>query len=156
MGDGPPPWTSAGTAEAVFRQQGQAAFASSRLRYLTSLNVASEPLVERLCGVICTLGPASAKPEVLDEMLAAGMSVARLNFSHGSYDYHGETVRLVREAVERYRYVVGTEWSVAIALDTRGPEIRTGLLQGGSTAELSLVEGQTIKLTTDINVSTGP
>lgn len=129
--------------------QSKACFADSNIDHLINLSVASKCNAVRLTSIICTLGPASAKPDVLDQMLIAGMNIARLNFSHGSYEYHAGTVKLVREAVSRFSKRNGYRLPVAIALDTRGPEIRTGLLSGGASAELVLVEGDKIKLTTD-------
>jgi Pyruvate kinase len=60
------------------------------------------------------------------------MNIARLNFSHGSYEYHGQTIKNIRQAVENYSKRIGMPHALAIALDTKGPEIRTGLLQGVS------------------------
>lgn len=60
------------------------------------------------------------------------MSVARMNFSHGSHEYHAETIRNCREAEKNYSAKLGIPFSLAIALDTKGPEIRTGLLEGVS------------------------
>ncbi|KAL1453378.1 hypothetical protein WDU94_007518 [Cyamophila willieti] len=77
------------------------------------------------------------------------MNIARLNFSHGSYEYHGQTIKNIRQAVENYSKRIGMPHALAIALDTKGPEIRTGLLEGGGSAEIELVKGQSLRLTTD-------
>lgn len=68
---------------------------------------------------------------MLVEMIKAGMNIARLNFSHGTYDYHGGTIANVREAVKiASKEMDMKNLPIAIALDTKGPEIRTGLLKG--------------------------
>ncbi|NIZ18676.1 pyruvate kinase [Entomospira culicis] len=70
--------------------------------------------------IIATIGPASEDPIVLREMIRAGMNVARLNFSHGSYDEHAARIKTIREIAQEERR------NVAILLDTKGPEIRMG------------------------------
>lgn len=90
--------------------------------------------------IVCTLGPASNKEEVLEKMLLAGMNVARLNFSHGDHQGH-------RESIERFRKVrdrLGL--SAAVLLDTKGPEIRLGDFENNS---VILEKGQTFILTTE-------
>nr|CAD7572492.1 unnamed protein product [Timema californicum] len=87
--------------------------------------------------------------DILENMMETGMNVARLNFSHGSHEYHGNTIKNVREAAANYSKKLGMVHPLAIALDTKGPEIRTGLLEGGGSAEVELKKGDTIKLTTD-------
>lgn len=75
--------------------------------------------------IVCTLGPASNDDEVLDALIARGMNVARLNFSHGSHDDHRRTFGRVRASSER----AGAE--VAILQDLQGPKIRMGRLKNG-------------------------
>jgi pyruvate kinase len=83
-------------------------------------------------------------------MIETGMNIARMNFSHGSYEYHGETIANCRAASAKYAAKTGSSPSLTIALDTKGPEIRTGFLEGDDgRLELALETGATIKITTD-------
>ncbi|KAK2713577.1 hypothetical protein QYM36_009454 [Artemia franciscana] len=121
----------------------------THIEHLCGLNFQQKPHVVRLSGIVCTIGPASAKVDLLEEMIETGMNIARLNFSHGSYEYHANTIRCVREAISNLEKRINMTVPVAIALDTKGPEIRTGLLQGGASAEVELHKGEEIKLTTN-------
>ena len=87
----------------------------------------------------CPTGPSSSKVEVLEKMIENGMNVARLNFSHGSYEYHGNSITSVRQAVKNVSDRLNMTVSVAIALDTKGPEIRTGPLEAVSWRAISLL-----------------
>ncbi len=68
--------------------------------------------------LVCTIGPASDSPDMLQKMIMAGMSVARLNFSHGDFDTHAEVIRKIRAASE------ATDRRVAIMADLPGPKMR--------------------------------
>lgn len=91
--------------------------------------------------VICTLGPASRTIPILCDMLQNGMNVARFNFSHGSHEYHQETLNNLRSAMRE------TGIMCAVMLDTKGPEIRTGFLENEQ--PVILTQGEDITITTD-------
>ena len=91
--------------------------------------------------IVCTMGPANEDDEVLRQLILHGMNVARFNFSHGSHEYHRNNIDRVR------RLSAELNIPVAILLDTKGPEIRTGLLENGQPVEL--VAGARVTVTTD-------
>ena len=70
--------------------------------------------------IICTIGPASENPEILSQIIEAGMNVSRHNFSHGDHEEHAARINLVKELAKKYNK------EIAVMLDTKGPEIRTG------------------------------
>ncbi len=90
--------------------------------------------------IVCTLGPASRTEKVMTEMLRAGMNVARLNFSHGTHEYHKEMIETFRAARDK----LGVP--AAVMLDTKGPEVRLRTFQNGTA---TLREGATFTLTTE-------
>ncbi len=90
--------------------------------------------------IICTMGPATDDDAVLKQLMIEGMDIARLNFSHG--DHEEQLGRIKR--IKKFREELGLP--IAILLDTKGPEIRTGLLSTDDDVEL--VEGQDFVLTT--------
>ena len=94
--------------------------------------------------IICTLGPSSRSVEDLEGLLQAGMSVARFNFSHGTHEYHAESLENLRAACANVDKTCG------VLLDTKGPEIRTGMLRDGEPVELK--RGNMVTLTTDYSV----
>ncbi|XP_055385012.1 pyruvate kinase-like isoform X2 [Condylostylus longicornis] len=129
--------------------QMKAGEAENHLEHMCRLDFDSAVPHVRLSGIICTIGPASVDVNMLEKMMATGMNIARLNFSHGSYEYHGNTIKNIREAVKNYSAKLGIQYPLAIALDTKGPEIRTGLIDGSGSAEIELKKGDTIKLSTN-------
>jgi pyruvate kinase len=127
--------------------QMKAAEATSALDHLCQLDPNAKTAFIRLTGLICTIGPASASPEMLVKMMHCGMNIARLNFSHGTHEYHANTIKNIREAVDIYSKNLGFKYALAIALDTKGPEIRTGL--NADKGDISLNRGEKIKITTN-------
>merc|ERR1711973_985946 len=118
--------------------------------FVSNLNMYSTANKMRLSGIVCTIGPVSREPATLLELIENGMNVARMNFSHGSHEYHAQTMENCRTAAKMYKEKHGVDPNLAIALDTKGPEIRTGLLEGDDgRKELTLKAGASIKITTD-------
>merc|ERR1712213_86881 len=131
-------------------EQSNAHKVSTTVDYLSGLDILSKAARVRLSGIVCTIGPASKEVDFLVQMIDTGMNIARMNFSHGSYEYHGSTIANCRAAAIKYAEERGYHPSLAIALDTKGPEIRTGLLEGDDgRLELALEKGAMIKITTD-------
>jgi pyruvate kinase len=90
--------------------------------------------------IVCTIGPASESPDMLKQLISSGMNVARLNFSHGDFEEHGRRMDNIRQAS------LEMNQTVAILLDTKGPEIRTGKLKA---EPVELIQGNQFILTTE-------
>jgi pyruvate kinase len=90
--------------------------------------------------IVCTIGPACSSVEQLDRLAAAGMDVARLNFSHGTHTEHAEVIRRIREAEARW------ERPVAILQDLQGPKIRLGTFGEGGGRRVDLETGRPFAL----------
>jgi len=90
--------------------------------------------------IICTIGPASENEEVLTQMCLAGMNVARLNFSHGTYPEHEKKIKLIKQVREKLGM------PIAILLDTKGPEYRIKTFASG---KITVAEGSDFTFTVD-------
>ena len=90
--------------------------------------------------IICTQGPATEKPGVLDALIENGMNLARFNFSHGNHEEHLKRINAVREAAKKAGKVI------SLVLDTKGPEMRLGEFKDGS---VMLEKGKPFTLTYD-------
>jgi len=157
-------------------QQGEAQRAVCKLDHNRKLDIYSQPSRLRATGIICTIGPKTKAVEQLTMLRRAGMNIVRchrgrppprppppppppaltprprrrrprqvrMNFSHGSYEYHGEVIDNARASVAA-EPLDGR--LLAIALDTKGPEIRTGMTAGGD--GVMLEKGARLLVTTD-------
>jgi pyruvate kinase len=88
--------------------------------------------------IVCTLGPSTDKPGILENLIEAGMNIGRFNFSHGSYEEQGKRIKMLRAASDKLNK------RVALMLDTKGPEIRLGKFSEG---KAHLRTGQSFTLT---------
>lgn len=90
--------------------------------------------------IVCTLGPACEKAEILEAMCKAGMNVARLNFSHGTHEQHLQKIELIKAVREKL------DLPIAIMLDTKGPEYRIKTFENG---KIDLKDGDIFSFTTE-------
>ena len=90
--------------------------------------------------IICSIGPMSVNPDVMEKMVYAGMNVARINFSHATIEERNKVIESVEEVRNR------TGRNIAILWDTRGPEFRSGKLENGP---IELISGRTIRIVKD-------
>lgn len=87
--------------------------------------------------IICSIGPASVNPNVMEEMVKNGMNVARINFSHATIEERENVVKSVKEVRKR------TNENIAILYDTKGPEFRNGEMENNG---VELIKGNTISI----------
>jgi pyruvate kinase len=123
-------------------------FGSTKIEWLSGLNTDFKPTKNyRRTSIICTIGPKTNSVESINKLRKVGLNVVRMNFSHGSYEYHQSVIDNTREAE---RVMKGRQ--IAIALDTKGPEIRTGNTVGD--ADIPISAGTEINITTDDKYAT--
>jgi len=112
------------------------------LGWITSLTLDFPTQHIRKTSIICTIGPATNSVEHIVKLRGAGMNIVRLNFSHGSHEYHKSVIDNVRKS-----YALHHGRPVAIALDTKGPEIRTGIMKDN--VELPIKAGHIMTISVD-------
>lgn len=95
-------------------------------------------MMGRKTKIVCTLGPASNTPEMVEKLAKEGMNIVRCNFSHEDHKTHGERIDMIREVSER----IGI--NLAVMLDTKGPEIRCGVFKDG---KADFMKGDLVKIT---------
>ncbi|OCF35871.1 pyruvate kinase [Kwoniella heveanensis CBS 569] len=121
---------------------------SSQLAWLSSLNTTFNEMTDeqrflRKTSIIATIGPKTNNVETLVKLAEAGMNIVRMNFSHGSYEYHQSVIDNARAAAAKNP----NGRPLAIALDTKGPEIRTGLMKDDK--DIPIPAGHEFWVTTD-------
>uniref|UniRef100_A0A2I2ZJE2 Pyruvate kinase n=1 Tax=Gorilla gorilla gorilla TaxID=9595 RepID=A0A2I2ZJE2_GORGO len=126
-------------------QQLHAAMADTFLEHMCCLDTDSPPITAWSTGIICTMGPASPLLEMLKKTIKSGMNVAHRN-SHGAHEYHTETIKNVCTATESFASDSILYQPIAVAPDTKGPEIPAGPVKGSGTAEVELKKGNILWL----------
>lgn len=123
-------------------------FQTTKFQQFCQLNPNKTPSSIRSTSIICTIGK-SPDVDRLIRFIESGMNIARLNFSHGSHEEFKATIEKIRTAVERVgaKRSSKVQFPVAIALDTKGPEIRTGINLNNE--EFELEKGQRLVITVD-------
>ncbi|KAF2665237.1 pyruvate kinase [Microthyrium microscopicum] len=115
----------------------------TRVEWLSQLNTEYQPARNyRRTSIICTIGPKTNSVKAINELRKHGLNVVRMNFSHGSYEYHQSVIDNARNAEKE---MPGRP--IAIALDTKGPEIRTG--QTADDKDIPIKAGHELNITTD-------
>ncbi|OIR58279.1 MAG: pyruvate kinase [Amphiamblys sp. WSBS2006] len=112
----------------------------SELEWFSNLSVEEKATEKNKTGIICTVSPKVNSPEMLRKLHTRGMNIVRMNFSHGTHSDHLQTIENVKKTFRNDKY------PVALALDTKGPEIRLGEIKEG---EVTITKGQEVVLTTD-------
>src|SRR5262249_11498324 len=102
--------------------------------------LAAMTLLDHKTKIVATIGPASNSPEMLERLIRSGMNIARLNFSHGNFEEHGEVIERIRNASK------ATGRRVAIMGDLPGPKMRLGTIQPDP---IQLASGDTFTLTSE-------
>ena len=109
---------------------------------ITLEKITKQSTEEQKSGIVCTMGPSCWDPDTLVQMIDSGMTVARLNFSHGDHPGHAQTIKNLQIALKQRPLA-----HVAVMLDTKGPEIRTGFFKNGG--KITLKAGQDLTIVTD-------
>ncbi|KAL3418536.1 pyruvate kinase [Phlyctema vagabunda] len=121
---------------------------STKIEWLSQLDTEFKATRNfRRTSIICTIGPKTNSVEAINKLRTAGLNVVRMNFSHGSYEYHQSVIDNARAAEKAQP---GRQ--IAIALDTKGPEIRTGNTAGD--IDIPIKAGTELNITTDDKYAT--
>lgn len=123
--------------------------APSQFEHYCNINIHESPSEELQTGIMCEIGVANREPGTIQKLIAAGMTVARLNIRDLEPDACAQLIQSVRQAVYNYSAELEYVYPLAVIVDVRGPDIVTGELKGGPNSCIDLIQYNTIRLTTD-------
>ncbi|XP_075991567.1 pyruvate kinase-like [Anticarsia gemmatalis] len=135
--------------EAVHPKNEKTAMAPTQFLHFCNLNIHEDPYEELQTGIMCDIGMANREPATIQKLIAAGMTVARLNMRDLEPDACAQLIQSVRQAVYNYSAELEYVYPLAVIVDVRGPDIVTGDLKGGPKSTIDLMQYNTIRLTTD-------
>lgn len=121
----------------------------SLLKHFCNLNIHGTPCEELQTGIMCEIGINNREPANIQRLIAAGLTIAKLNMRDMEPDACAQLVQSVRQAVYNYSAELEYVYPLALIVDVRGPEIVTGDLKAGPKAAVELIQNETVRLTTD-------
>lgn len=119
------------------------------LKHYCSMKVHENPCEELQTGLMCEIGINNREPSVIQRLIAAGMTVARLNMRDLEPEACAQLIQAIRQAVYNYSAELEYVYPLALLVDVRGPDIVTGDLKAGPQATVELLKHENIRLTTD-------
>lgn len=119
------------------------------LKHYCNLNLHQAPCEEMQTGLMCDIGVANREPAVIQRLIAAGLTVARLNMRDLEPEACAQLVQSIRQAVYNYSAELEYVYPLALMVDVRGPSIVTGDLKGGPKTTIDLTQYAIIRITTD-------
>nr|XP_014088556.1 pyruvate kinase-like [Bactrocera oleae] len=122
----------------------------TQLEHMCRLQLDGQPITRRRTNIICTIGVVSRNKTMLKNLVKAGMNIVRLNFSHESHEHHKSTIDMIHEACDELADEGGYRKHIAIAVDTKGPEIRTGSFEGVNEVELKKNDNIRLSINKDL------
>ncbi|CAF4761507.1 unnamed protein product [Pieris macdunnoughi] len=142
------PWHIPLEALPSFKEK-ERAIEASLIKHYSKLNVHENPCEELQTGLLCEIGINNKEPATIQRLIAAGMTVARLNIRDLEPDACTQLIQSIRQAVYNYSAELEYVYPLALLVDVRGPDIITGELKGGPHTTIELKEHNLIRLTID-------
>lgn len=121
------------------------------LKHYCSLDIHGNPREELQTALMCDVGPNNIEPGNIQRLIAAGMTIAKLNVHDLEPEVRNQLIQSVRQAVYNYSTELDYVYPLALIVDICGPDIKTGSLNGGIRATIELNKDQKIRLSTDTN-----
>lgn len=121
----------------------------SLFKHYCNINIHQPPCEELQMGLMCDIGYTNREPATIQRLIAAGMTVARLNIRNMEPDACAQLIQSIRQAVYNYSAELEYVYPLALIVDVKGPDIVTGDLKGGPKSTVDLIQSNSIRLTTD-------